>query len=74
MTSPEPTSGTGLLVLMSGATILATAIIALSLASGSWALLPVALLSVVVGAVVVLLAIAHSLSDDGDDTLTPGIH
>ena len=65
-THSHPT-GTGLLVLMSAATVLATAIIAVSLASESWLLLPVALLSVVAGAVVVLLGIARSLSDDGED-------
>ncbi len=66
-TSQHP-SGTGLLVLMSGATILVTAIIAVSLAAGSWLMLPVALLSVAAGAACVLIGIARSLADDGEDT------
>lgn len=67
MPTPERSSGTGLLVLMSGATVLATAIISLSLAAESWLLLPVALGSVALGAAAVLLAIARSLADDGED-------
>ena len=67
MTSSHHPSGTGLLVLMSGATVLATAIIAVSLAAESWLMLPVALLSVAAGAVCVLIAIARSLADDGED-------
>jgi hypothetical protein len=67
MPSHERSSGTGLLVLMSGATVLATAIIAVSMAQESWLLLPVALLSVAAGAVCVLIAIARSLADDGED-------
>ena len=67
MPTPERSSGTGLLVLMSGATVLATAVISVSLAAESWLLLPVALGSVALGAVAVLLGIARSLSDDGED-------
>jgi hypothetical protein len=67
MTSQEHPSGTALLVLMSAATVLATAIIGVSLATESWLMLPVALGSVAVGAVAVLLAIARSLADDGED-------
>jgi hypothetical protein len=67
MPTPERSSGTGLLVLMSGATVLATAVISVSLAAESWLLLPVALGSVALGAVAVLLAIARSLADDGDE-------
>jgi hypothetical protein len=67
MPTHEPSSGTGLLVLMSVATVLATAIIGVSLAAESWLLLPVALGSVFLGAIAVLLGIARSLSDDGED-------
>ncbi len=67
MPTSERSSGTGLLVLMSGATVLATAVISLSLAAESWLLLPVALGSVALGAVAVLLAIARSLADEGED-------
>ncbi len=71
MPTPERSSGTGLLVLMSGATVLATAVISLSLAAESWLLLPVALGSVALGTVAVLLAISRSLADDGEDRLSP---
>ena len=73
MSTHERSSGTGLLVLMSASTVLATAIISVSLAAESWLLLPVALGSVALGAVAVLLGIARSLADDGDDSPGPRI-
>jgi hypothetical protein len=63
---PEPAGAPKLLLVMSGATAAATALIWATLAVNEWWLLPVTVLAVIAGAAVVLIAIARALGDGAE--------
>jgi hypothetical protein len=60
----EPAGGTGLLLVISFATILVVAAEAAFIALASWALLPVILATVIVMAIVVIAAVMHTIGPE----------